>query len=90
MQVSGEPLLAPEHVFFELTKTEKIKRIGDKSCDVFIDDLPEILQAPEFPGAARRILFDPDAHHRDVTGLTSVASWDEARAQLETACATPH
>ena len=89
LQVSGQPLLAPEHVFFELTKTEKLKRIGDEACDVFIDDLPEILLAPEFPVAVRRVLFDPDEHHRNMTGLTSVASWHEARAQLETACATP-
>ena len=34
----------PENVFFELTKDEKVARAHDLACDVFIDDLPEILE----------------------------------------------
>ena len=29
-------------------------------CDVFIDDLPEILAMPGFPAGMRPVLFDPD------------------------------
>lgn len=52
---------------FELTLPEKIARIAALSCDVFIDDLPELLAEPSFPEATRKILFDPDGHAPDGT-----------------------
>jgi hypothetical protein len=50
----------PSRVFFELTKEAKVTRAADLRCDIFIDDLPEILAMPGFPAGMRRILFDPD------------------------------
>jgi len=47
------------HVWFEVTKADKIERIRRLGCDVFIDDLPELLLDPQFPSATRRILFAP-------------------------------
>lgn len=84
----GRPLVQPQAVFFELTKEEKIACIGKTGCDYYIDDLPEILLAPEFPAATRRILFDPDAHHRDSGSLRRVESWSEALAHIQQACRT--
>ena len=55
--------LRPENVFFEITKEEKIARIRDLGCDVFIDDLPEILAMEKFPTKTRAILFDCDNRH---------------------------
>src|SRR5258706_8776288 len=46
-------------VFFELTKEDKVARVAALNCDVFVDDLPEILVMPGFPDGIRRILFDP-------------------------------
>ena len=65
-------------VFFELTKEEKLARIGSFGCDVFLDDLPEILQASGFPASTRRILFDPEGHHaaESLPGIPVVQSWD--------------
>lgn len=54
------PLVPEQRIFFELTKEAKLRRIAAIGCDYFIDDLPEILLAPEFPPATRRILFAPD------------------------------
>ena len=51
--------LSRENVFFELTKAEKLQRIGAAGCTHFIDDLPEILAEPSFPAAVEKILFDP-------------------------------
>ncbi|NOX34936.1 MAG: haloacid dehalogenase-like hydrolase [Deltaproteobacteria bacterium] len=45
--------------FFELTKENKIQRISDLDCSVFIDDLPEFLSLPGFPESLTKILFDP-------------------------------
>lgn len=74
----GSPLIPAGQVFFELTKEEKLKRIGSFGCDIFLDDLPEILQASGFPASTRRILFDPEGHHAAMAlpGVTVVQSWD--------------
>ena len=50
-------------------------------CDWFIDDLPELLSAPEFPREVRRLLFDPHGSCLATTEFERVRSWDEA-AQL--------
>jgi hypothetical protein len=50
----------PARVYFELTKETKVARAAQLGCDMFIDDLPEILVLPGFPVGMRKILFDPD------------------------------
>ena len=61
-------------VYFELTKSEKLSRIDRCGCEAFIDDLPEILLASEFPTAAQTLLFDPDGMHM-AAPLTRFNSW---------------
>jgi hypothetical protein len=53
-------LIDEAHAYFEVTKEEKLARAGALKVDVFIDDLPEILEHPGFPAGARGILFDPE------------------------------
>jgi hypothetical protein len=77
------PLVAPDRVYFELTKESKVQRIADIGCTVFVDDLPEILLAPRFPIATAPILFDPDSHHQANT-LPRASHWSEVRSRLET------
>lgn len=60
----NRPLVPVDRIFFELTKEEKLRRIGECHCDCFVDDLPEILTSPLFPGTTLPILFDP-AHEAD-------------------------
>src|SRR3981189_2049974 len=55
----GALQIDPSRVFFELTKEEKIARAAVIGCEIFIDDLPEIITMPGFPDGMRRILFDP-------------------------------
>ena len=57
----GETKIDPAWVFFELTKEDKVARAAELGCDLFIDDLPEILAMPGFPIGMRKILFDPDS-----------------------------
>jgi hypothetical protein len=76
----------PSRVFFELTKEAKVARAADLRCDIFIDDLPEILAMPGFPAGMRRILFDPDNRFAvaagDVQEAHSRASWAAITAEL--------
>jgi len=60
--------------FFELSKAEKIARIGQTKVTHFIDDLPELLDDATFPAAVEKILFDPtDVHAK--TSLPRATSW---------------
>jgi hypothetical protein len=75
----------PANVFFELTKEAKVARITALGCEAFIDDLPEIFASPDFPGTARRILFDPVDQFTDLArqrNLDRRGSWTDIAAEL--------
>ena len=76
------PLVAPDQVYFELTKDAKVKRITNIQCTVYVDDLPEILLAPGFCVTTSKILFDPDSHHSSQP-LQRASHWTDVRSRLE-------
>jgi hypothetical protein len=76
-------LIAPEQVFFEVTKEEKIARIGQENCDYFIDDLPEILTMSGFPVNTGRILFDPEDKHTSADVNVRLESWQLIKGFFE-------
>jgi hypothetical protein len=78
----AQPLIEEDDVYFELTKHEKLARIGTLNLDTFIDDLPEILLAEEFPARTARILFDPDGTHPADHRLPAFASWDRIKQHM--------
>jgi hypothetical protein len=49
------------NVHFAASRAEKLRRIASLACDIFIDDLEEVLTDAEFPGGVRRILFSGQA-----------------------------
>jgi hypothetical protein len=49
--------IAPDAVYFESTRQDKIARIAQVGCSHFIDDLEEVLCDPTFPSEVERILF---------------------------------
>ena len=53
----GGASIKPANLFFAATRAEKLARITALGCDVFVDDLEEVLEDPDFPSATRRILF---------------------------------
>jgi hypothetical protein len=73
----GKLLLSGENIFFELTQQEKLARIAACGCAAFIDDLPEILLAADFPSSTARLLFDPEEHHSSFAaeGLRIFHTW---------------
>jgi len=64
-------------LFFELTLQEKLRRIGQTECDAFIDDLPELLNEPNFPQKPRKILFDPGNLYQENTQWQKLSSWEQ-------------
>ncbi|HLA13670.1 MAG TPA: hypothetical protein VJZ25_01480, partial [Gemmatimonadaceae bacterium] len=84
LMCDGELLIPEASVFFEVTKDAKLARIEALRCDVFIDDLPEILCADRFPASTARVLFDPDSHHASSAceGLQVYRTWQEIAAHL--------
>lgn len=85
LTVAGESLFEETQFFFELTKDAKFSRIQTLACDVFVDDLPEILLAESMPRQVRKILFDPEANHVTVEGedLQSASTWDQVGMLLD-------
>ena len=77
----GAAQIDPARVFFELTQQDKVARVAALGCEVFIDDLPEILAMHGFPNGMRRILFDPE-HRFENSGYQRRLSWAGITADL--------
>ena len=65
-----------EELWFENTRAEKLQTIEKLGCDVFVDDLSEVLGNPAFPQTTRGILFDPTNQHKS-TQMERALSWEE-------------
>lgn len=72
--------LEMQNVFFEETKEKKLERIDLLKCDVFVDDLPEIIFSPNFPKNTRPILFDPNKMHGP--SESTFSSWGSIQTAL--------
>lgn len=59
------------------TRKEKLACIFDLDCQVFIDDLPEVLQEQDFPATTLGILFDPSAASLSHSMHTRISKWPE-------------
>ena len=70
-----EHLIDSQKVYLEDTIEEKIEKIGKTGCDVFIDDLPAILNHSKFPSTTRGILFDPQRQNKKFE--RSFSSWSD-------------
>ena len=67
--------LSKNNFFFENTIEEKIERIKSLKCDVFIDDLPEILEL--LPDNLLKILFSPSIEKKCNKKNYVMRNWNE-------------
>lgn len=74
--------IRPDEVFLEESKADKLRRIAETGCRVFVDDLPEFLAEPSFPSGVRRVLFDPDSRATPDPRWSAVSGWAEVLALL--------
>jgi hypothetical protein len=72
------PLIPKKHIFFEVTKSEKIERLKNLGCEFFIDDLPEILKELHDSPMISKILFDPEQNHIGESNVIHLPRWDMA------------
>jgi hypothetical protein len=64
-------------IFFELTLSDKLKRINTENCSIFIDDLPELLAEKDFPPHVQKVLFDPHHLYSPNGAYSYVHSWPD-------------
>jgi hypothetical protein len=69
-------------VMFLETRKEKVARIAELGCHAFLDDLPEVLDAPGFPASTKGILFDPSRRYLAAEGQRRISAWYELRFVL--------
>ena len=67
--------LVPGNVHFASSRAEKLSRIKELKCDVFVDDLEEILADSGFPRFVRRILFSEHAEEDDSLPYVICRDW---------------
>ena len=64
-----------KNVYFEVTKTKKIKRIESLGCTHFIDDLPEILDM--INPKIKKILYNPKLIYLKNNDYINMKKWSE-------------
>ena len=64
-----------KNVYFEVTKTNKIKRIESLGCTHFIDDLPEILDM--INPKIKKILYNPKLNYLKNNDYINMKKWSE-------------
>jgi len=79
--LSSAGLIEEQAVFFHETREQKIAAIAALRCNVFLDDLPEVIEDAAFPCACKAFLFDPDCSQA-VSTHRRVSSWSEFQQTL--------
>lgn len=83
--VQSHGLFSNDQIFFMESRDEKVRMIKDLDCEVFLDDLPEVLGSDEFPIMTRGILFSPDGLiEKTPTQFTTISQWKNLPTLLET------
>lgn len=70
-------------VLFLESKSEKIAKIAELGCSVFLDDLPEVLDNPEFPTSTTGVLFSPYCGEIPCRGDLQISKWEELIDKLK-------
>jgi len=66
--------LPENNVYFCTTREEKITKITELDCEIFVDDLEEVLDDPTFPTGTRKLLFSPLA--KSAHGFELCRDWE--------------
>lgn len=78
---SQQALLPSSSVFFNQKKEQKLAKAAELGCQLFIDDLVEILNHEGYPANCKAVLFDPEQRHLDYP-QARISNWQELPACL--------
>ena len=70
------------NIYFLETREAKIAKIAEMGCDVFLDDLPEIIFSPDFPTTTVGILFRPGGKGNNEDCEHHISAWHQLRTLL--------
>ena len=73
--------ISPDSIYFEDTRSEKLRRIAALGLAYFIDDLKEVLTDPGFPPSVTRILFANSVAARSAPYIVC-RTWQEIERQI--------
>ncbi len=73
--------IAEDDVVFVGTLAEKFDAIKACGCDIYIDDLDEVLEHPDFPAGVRKILYSTNTGP-NLEGITRFGTWGEIHEYL--------
>jgi len=65
------------------TREAKLKEIRQARCDLFLDDLPEILDSIDFPVTTTGVVFDPAGVIIPKAGQFRITSWTQLPPLIE-------
>ncbi|MBL4827714.1 MAG: hypothetical protein JKY66_08395 [Spongiibacteraceae bacterium] len=74
--------LKESQVYFLPTREQKIQMIEDLACDVFIDDLEEVLGHPAFPPWIKKIQYTPHGQGETKLAWESYTAWSDISTVL--------
>lgn len=69
--------LSRKNIYFESSRTDKIRRIEQLGCTHFIDDLEETFVESSFPKETEKILYDPHNEHLHIPTVRVFRTWED-------------
>lgn len=75
--------IIPDDVHFTDTRDAKLACIARIGCDIFVDDLREVLTDARFPAGVEPLWLAGDQADRAPAGLVAYRSWHEIKARLD-------
>jgi len=73
---NGAPVFAETDITMNETRDQKIAVINASQCDVFVDDLLEILEDKNFPATTKKLWFSDRAPPEN-SGIIAIKHWDD-------------
>jgi hypothetical protein len=61
--LEGKELIASDNIYLNETKDQKVSLVQSLKCDVFLDDLIEILSHDAFPSSVQKLWFSQNQTH---------------------------
>lgn len=78
LQHVSRPLFGETEIYLNEHLSDKIAMIGKLKCDVFLDDLPEVLGHADFPAAAKKLWFSSKAPPAG-SDMIQIKHWNEVQ-----------